>query len=310
LQPVFLSPLLASVARAKGTARFAGHVEWTRTTITSGGKLDVDQLDFMTPLGTANKMHSSILFTSLLPPTTAPAQELDIPRIDWTSPLTELNTKFSMAPDAIHVEAVKTNLALGSASLDAFVYKFGSASVIDGKAHLAGVDIAQLIGPSNLGEKVKIDGRISGSIPFLIGPDGLRISNGHIESVGPGRLSIDRTLWTKGAVTAPGVQDFAYQALENLAFDTLTAQIDSVANGRLKIVFHIKGKTDPPKPQEAKVGLFALLRGQAFQQPIALPKGTPIDLTLDTSLNFDELLRAYRSAWSESVNRSAKERGK
>jgi len=33
-----------------------------------------------------------------------------------------------------------------------------------------------------------------------------------------------------------------------------------------------------------------------------LPSGTPVDLTLDTSLNFDELLKSYAEAWSKTLS--------
>ncbi len=36
-----------------------------------------------------------------------------------------------------------------------------------------------------------------------------------------------------------------------------------------------------------------IINGTALQKPVPLPSGTPIDLTLDTSLNFDELLKSY-----------------
>ena len=97
------------------------------------------------------------------------------------------------------------------------------------------------------------------------------------------------------------VQDFAYQAMENLSFDQLSADLNSVPGGRLQIVFHIKGRSDPPKPQQAEVGVMELLNGTALQKPIPLPSGTPIDLTLDTSLNFDELLKSYADAWSKTL---------
>jgi hypothetical protein len=115
---------------------------------------------------------------------------------------------------------------------------------------------------------------------------------------------LSRSLWGESAVHANAVQDFAYQALESLAFDTLTADIDSIDGGRLQIVFHIKGRSDPPKPQVAEVALADILNGSALQKPIPLPSGTPIDLTLDTSLNFDELLRSYAEAWSKALNGS------
>ena len=130
----------------------------------------------------------------------------------------------------------------------------------------------------------------------------MRIANGHIASDGPGRLSIDRSLWTQGGgASANAVQDFAYQALENLAFDQMSAQLNSVPGGRLQVVFHIKGHSDPPKPQIAEVPLGDILSGSALQQSIPLPSGTPIDLTLDTSLNFDELLKSYAEAWSKAL---------
>jgi hypothetical protein len=44
-----------------------------------------------------------------------------------------------------------------------------------------------------------------------------------------------------------------------------------------------------------------LIRGRAFNKPIPLPKGTPIELTLDTSLNFDELMRAYQGLNARSA---------
>ena len=58
-------------------------------------------------------------------------------------------------------------------------------------------------------------------------------------------------------------------------------------------MLHVKGRHDPPTAPVTRIGLIDLLRGHAFDKPIPLPKGTPVDLTLDTSLNFDELLAAY-----------------
>jgi hypothetical protein len=98
------------------------------------------------------------------------------------------------------------------------------------------------------------------------------------------------------------VQDFAYQALENLAFESLSADINSIDKGRLQIVFHIKGQSDPPRKQVAEVPLPDILNGTALTKPIPLPSGTPIELTLDTSLNFDELLKSYAEAWSKALN--------
>jgi hypothetical protein len=102
------------------------------------------------------------------------------------------------------------------------------------------------------------------------------------------------------AAPAPvnAIQDFAYQAMENLAFDHLEAGVNSTDQGRLSILFHIKGQHDPKVAEKAKVGILDLLRGRAFNKRIALPAKTPVDLTLDTSLNFDELLAAWRRSFA------------
>jgi hypothetical protein len=300
LQPADLSPLLAQVRNATGRASFTGTVAWTRKTMTSRGVLDIAQLDFASPLGPAHALQSSIAFQSLLPPVTADGQKLDIASVDWTLPFTGTKAVFALAPDALRVESAKTNVAGGAASLDGMTVELGGKAAIRDTARLDNIDLAQVVAATNIGNRVKVTGRVNGVLPFTVSTEGFRISKGHIESVGPGRLSIDRTLWTKDAAVN-GVQNFAYQALENLAVDSMTADVDSVDNGRLRIVFHIKGRNDPPKPQEARVGLFDLLRGTAFDKPVALPSGTPIDLTLETSLNFDELLKSYQAAWSQTL---------
>ena len=55
------------------------------------------------------------------------------------------------------------------------------------------------------------------------------------------------------------------------------------------------------------LGILDLLRGRAFDKRIALPAKTPVDLTLDTSLNFDELLAAWRG-WFEGQKPTAETR--
>ncbi len=302
LQPVDLSPLLAAFRQTRGAARFDGDVTWDTNGIDSYGVLAIDGLDFLTPLGTAHDVKTRLVFTSLLPPRTAPGQDLAISRIDWTLPFTGVDLKFGFGPKAITVDSLKAGFAEGRASLGHFTVKTADPTRIQGAADLDAVTLSSLIAATNMGNRVKLEGKVSGHIPFTTGPEGIRIANGHLSSDGPGRLSIDRSLWTQGgAAGVNAVQDFAYQALENLAFDQMSAQLNSVPGGRLQVVFHIKGRSDPPKPQIAEVSLGDILNGSALRQSIPLPSGTPIDLTLDTSLNFDELLKSYAEAWSKAL---------
>jgi hypothetical protein len=304
LQPASLSPLLVAFKHADGTADFAGDVNWTGAAITSNGRLIVGNLDFLTPLGRAHSVKTRLDFTSLLPPTTAPGQALAIARIDWTLPFSNVDVRFGFDPTAIAIDKVDSAIAEGHVALGAFTLNLANPGRIQGAADIKSIALSALIAASNLDGKVKLEGKVSGHIPFTAGPEGFRIANGHLEADAAGRLSINRSLWAQGAaaVSTNAVQDFAYQALENLSYDRLSADLNSVPGGRLQVVFHIIGKSDPPQPQEAKVGLVELLNGTALQKPIPLPSNTPIDLTLDTSLNFDELLKSYAEAWSKTLS--------
>ena len=304
LQPEDVSPLLTNLRRAEGVVDFDGDIAWTRGTITSRGTLAIDSLDFMTPLGKAHALKTTIAFTSLLPPITAQDQGLTISRIDWTLPLTAVDVRFAFSPAALRIEAAATDIALGHVALEGFTINPADPSHITGAAQLSSIALSSLIGASNLGAKVKLEGKVSGRVPFALTSEGFRITNGHIAADGPGRLSVNRSLWMQGeaALSSNAVQGFAYQALENLAFDSMTADLNSIVGGRLQIVFHIKGHSDPPVHQTADVAIADILDGTAMYKPILLPSATPIDLTLDTSLNFDELLKSYAEAWSKSLS--------
>jgi hypothetical protein len=303
LQPENLSPLLAAFRRAEGTASFTGDIDWTKSEIKSRGELSIDSLNFLTPLGKATAVKTNLAFTSLLPPITADNQTVIISRIDWTLPFTSVDLRFAFSPTMVKVNALSSGWAEGQAALGAFTINMANLKQVSGTATLTSIALGSLVTASNLGERVKLEGKISGTIPFQVTPEGVRITKGRIASDGPGRLSINRTLWNQGGtVSVNAVQDFAYQALEYLAYDEMTAELNSIANGRLSILFKIKGKSDPPKPQVAEIAITDIINGTALQKSVPLPSGTPIDLTLDTSLNFDELLKFYTEAWSKTLS--------
>jgi hypothetical protein len=305
LQPADISVLMTALKRAEGAARFTGEIGWGKAGVTSGGELAIDALDFITPLGKAHAVKTDIHFTSLLPPVTAPGQAIAIDHIDWTIPVAHVAVTFGVGNNALTVDSFDTDFAQGHAALQGgFTFKLDDPQHLSGTVLFANVALQSLLAASNLGDKVKTVGTISGAIPFTISPEGFRIANGHVAADGPGRLSLSRSLWAQGdaALSSNAVQDFAYQALENLAFTKMTADLKSVPGGRLQIVFHLVGQSDPPTRQEARVAITDILNGTAMYKQIPLPSGTPIDLTLDSSLNFDELLKSYAEAWSKSLS--------
>lgn len=302
LQPRDLTPLLATISNANGKASASAHIAWSRSGLSSRGQVEIGGLDFTSPAGRVEGAAGTIRFSSLMPLTTAPNQTITAAKVNWVTPLTGLSAEFAMTGDAIQIAHARATLAQGEVRLGPVTVPLATMGGTQGEIVLDKIDLGQLIAASNLAGKVSATGRLSGSVPFHYGPDGLTFSKGRVESVGPATLSIARSVWTKGeAGTTGAIQDFAYQALEHLSIDSLDGTVDSTPDGRLRLLLHIKGRNAPPEPKAAEVGLFDFLRGKAFDKPVPLPKGTEVNLTLDTSLNFAELLAAYRKAWSEAT---------
>jgi hypothetical protein len=161
---------------------------------------------------------------------------------------------------------------------------------------------------SPFADRVDLDARVSGRVPFTSQGGKLRIASAELHAIQPGRLSIQRQALTgvaaSGSIstdTAPVAAvpandtftDFAYQAMENLAFDKLDATIASRDDGRLGVLAHIVGRHDPPQHQEIRLSLLDLIRRRFLDKPLPLPSDTGVDLTLDTTLNLDDLVAEY-----------------
>lgn len=312
LQPGDLSPLASFAREAKGAASFTGVFAWDAEGATSRGRLVADRIDFTSPIGFVARLDGEVDFDSLAPLTTRPSQSLKVVRIDSLVPLTAVESVFQLGADALHISKATFEAAKGRVSIEPTDVPLGVDKTIRGEIVVEHLDLGELIAASSLAEKVKVQAVVDGRLPFTFGPEGLRFQEGKISAIQPGRLEISRAALTSVAASpadAPGappaqpaqvnaIQDFAYQAMENLAFDQLEAGVNSTDKGRLGILFHIKGQHDPKVAEKAKVGLIDLIRGRAFNKRIALPAKTPVDLTLDTSLNFDELLAAWRRSFA------------
>lgn len=308
LQPGDLSPLAAFAKQSKGPAGFTGAFAWDAKGLTSHGRLVVDKLDFTSPIGFVATLEGAVDFTSLTPLVSALDQTLRVTRIDSIVPLEAVGAAFTLGAEVLHVSSAAFDAAKGRISIEPTDVPLDPDKPIRGVIVVAHLDLGELIAASSLVEKVQLNAVVDGRLPFELSAKGFRFLDGRIAAIQPGRLSIAREALSgvqTGAGDSPGapappvnaIQDFAYQAMEAMAFDTLEARVNSTDQGRLAVLFHIKGEHDPKVPEKARIGVLDLLRGQAFNKRIALPARTPVDLTLDTSLNFDELLEAWRRSY-------------
>ncbi|WP_425999581.1 intermembrane phospholipid transport protein YdbH family protein [Caulobacter sp. DWR1-3-2b1] len=318
LQPGDLSPMAAWATQASGPASFTGLFAWDADGMKSNGRLVASKLDFTSPIGFVATLDGTIDFTSLTPLVSAPDQSLKIVRIDSIVPLQGFAAAFSLGAESLHISSAAFEAAKGRISIEPTEVPLDPEKPIRGVIVVEHLDLGELIAASSLVEKIQLDAVVDGRLPFELSAKGFRFLDGKVRAIKPGRLAISRAALTgvqagvqgkdsdsPGAPAPPpspaapvnAIQDFAYQAMENLSFDTLEAGVNSTDQGRLAILFHIKGEHDPKVSEKARISLLDLIRGSAFNKRIALPAKTPVELTLDTSLNFDELLQAWRRAY-------------
>jgi hypothetical protein len=309
LQPSDLSPIAKPLgAGVDGVATFTGGFHWTPAGATSGGQLNIAHLDFKGPVGAVTGLSGDVRFTNLSPLIAPPGQLLRLQRVAAALPLTDLTASAGLQEKALVVSGGSAAAGGGRLRIESLEIPFEAGRPIKGVLQAEGVQLHDLVAASPFADRVNLDARVSGRIPFESEGGKVRVTGGELHAIAPGRLSISRAALTsvsaQGSLKAPtpaGGQiasddtftDFAYQALENLAFDKLDAQVDTRPDGRLGVLFHVVGRHDPPQHQEITISALDLIRRKFLGRKLPLPSGTGVDLTLDTTLNLDDLLKDY-----------------
>jgi hypothetical protein len=307
LQPEQLSPLAAAIGSpATGAVSFTGGFTWAPGGNTSSGTLDIASLDFKSPAGPVEGLSGQVAFTSLAPLVTQPGQTLTARRLDAIVPVTDLKVGFDIRDEALHITGGEAAVEGGRVTIERLDAPFAGSAPLSGVLGFEGVQLSSLVEASPFGPWMDLDAKVSGRIPFESRGGQVRITDGDLKAIEPGRLSIHRELFTGAAAdvkteaatpAASGQSQtftgLAYQAMEDLAFDELAATINSSPDGRLGVLFHIRGRHDPPQEQQIRLSLMDLILKRFLGRPLPLPSGTQVNLTLDTSLNLNDLLAEY-----------------
>ncbi len=303
LQPDDVTPLTEGIIGepVEGRAGFTGRFDWTPEGVTSEGRVSVERLSFTSPAGPVTGLAGEVAFTSLTPLTTAPDQRLTAEGLAFMTPLTDLQLLFELGAGSFQVSGADLDVAGGHVVVEPFDVPLDRTQPFGGTLVFNEVQLGELLAGAGLGEQAALDAVVSGRVPFTWDVEhGFRVVDGSLYATQPGRLEIQREALSGleagggGEDVPPNVvQDLAYQAMEELAFDILTAQVNSLDEGRLSVVFRIRGRHDPPERQELRLTLMELIRRDFLNRELPLPSGTQIDLTLDTTLNLNQLLADF-----------------
>jgi hypothetical protein len=225
-----------------------------------------------------------------------------IDRVESVLAFTALRARFGLADNLLRIAGGEATVGGGKIRVESLEYPLTPDVPTRGVLIFEGVQLHDLVEASPFGDKMELDARVSGRMAFETRDGRLRITGGELKADQPGRISIDRTALTgiQTAGAAPAVAsandtftDFAYQAMENLAFDKLDATLASREDGRLGVLFHIVGRHDPPQKQRIRLSIMDIIQKRFIGRKLPLPSGTGVNLTLDTSLNLDDLLADY-----------------
>lgn len=301
LQPAMLSPLAADFLQSPvtGSVSFDGRFDWTKDAEpTSSGRLITPGLDFVSPAGAVKGLRGDVVFSSLTPLITAPNQKLTADSLAIGTAVTALDVTFSIDEAGVLIDGAQVAAGGGTVSVEPFTVPLDATQPYSGVIVLDRVQLGDIVADTGFDDKVKLDAVVSGRLPFIMDPKtGLRITAGTLGAVQSGRLSIKREVLTDvnaggGGEELPSgmVEDLAYQAMEDLSFDVLSADVNSLDGGRVSVLFHIRGRHDPPQRQELRLTIAELISRDFLNRKLPLPSNTQIDLTLDTTLNANQLI--------------------
>lgn len=302
LQPSDLSPLAGDYLKSpvEGSAGFEGRFDWSPTTATSSGVLTIPELDFTSPAGKVQGLKGRVAFTSLTPLISAPDQVLTVDRLEAVTPLTDLELRFALDEKFLSLAGGQIQAAGGRISIDPFNVPLTPGEAWGGVIVVEQVQLNELMKSANLQDKAELDSVVSGRLPFTYAPDkGWRIVGGVLNAVRPGRLSIQPEVFddlgaaggeNSAALPPNTMQDLAYQAMQDLAISDLSAEVNSLDEGRLGVRFRIHGRHDPPEREQLRLTFMELIRRDFLNKKLNLPSDTPIDLTLDTTWNANQIV--------------------
>jgi len=220
LQPVYLSPMVAAVFSrdVTGPMSFEGAFNWTKTTSSSGGVLNIGVGDFVAATekapygvgmsffgatGPSQGLTGQIVFDSLSPLHTAPGQTIRLAQTKLGVPLTDLDVRFQILGDHMAVEQATVESPGGPVRLEPTDIWFDAKKPITGVLAFDGLDFGKVVAASDLNTSMSFKGNLSGHLPFTYANGHIAFANGTMTSDAPGQISIYRTAVT-GVNTATG----------------------------------------------------------------------------------------------------------
>jgi hypothetical protein len=234
-------------------ARFAGITGFYTTVAFAGISTDLD-----------------LLFDEFGQLAAAPSEVL-VELVDVGVALRDISAQYLLSPMDSAVEVSDLQLAAfgGRVRVEPFSLRSSDSShtLI---VKVEELDLAELLTVQEF-KAVVLTGRINGSFPITMGPDGIRIDGGRIVGMEPGGV----IRYARGSSAEPvSAMDIATQALSNFEYDSLTSDVSYLENGDLVLKMQLRGRNPD------------------------MEGGRPIVLNLGVENNIPQMLRSLQASRS------------
>ncbi|WP_052379847.1 YdbH domain-containing protein [Pseudoalteromonas sp. '520P1 No. 412'] len=182
------------------------------------------------------------------------ANNISLGSIDAGTPISEL-----LATTSINFESNKLNINLLNVKADAFGGSFKIPELkwpLDAKnpvtLKLEQIDLSKIIELEKQ-QGIIVTGRVSGNLPLFI-DENIRIENGKLFNVGEGRIQIKDNPSVESLKQTSTELALAFDALENLDYHQLNADVFMYDDGRMLLDTVIKGR-NPDLDNEVNLNL-------------------------------------------------------
>jgi len=246
LSPADLVPPLAVIDNTTGELRLDGELPWGEAA--EGGRLTLALAgaDFdVAGLGVRG-LTTELEFLRLLPPRTAPDQQLTVRALQAGLSLNDIRARFALAaedaskPPAIDLTELEADFAGGSLRVENTLLDPGGGGNA-ATVRVADVALERLLAELGLGEDVTGEGRLSGRIPVRLEPGGVVIADGELRAGGPGRLQVRLRETGQALGQQAREMELMIRALEDFRYEVLAAELERDADGELRLALRLEG---------------------------------------------------------------------
>ncbi|UEM23050.1 YdbH domain-containing protein [Skermanella mucosa] len=241
-----LFPFLGDwVETVTGTFGLDGRFAWGEGSGKGNASLLIENAAVETGGVTARGINAVLAADSLAPLRLPPGQVLSVALMDVGLPLTNAVVEFGIAADRLSVARAEWQWAGGfvrAVPFDLGLDDFdpgGEERTIELEA--TGIDLQRLLSVAAV-EGLSATGSLGGRLPVRVGQGSVTVTDGKLETLGPGTLRYDPAAPPAFLEGDPGSStDMLLQALTDFRYESMELTVNGTAGGEMAIGFAIRG---------------------------------------------------------------------